>query len=101
VPLAAIVTAVLAFYWWGSHGATIDPLAEARLHRGMTTSHADALLPRREAPVRLVTPPAHPSAWACRSFTNGNFPLAVATTEVCSSGGVVVRITDLAARPPW
>jgi hypothetical protein len=101
VPLAVAIVVVVAFYSWAEHGATIEPAAQARLRVGMASAAADSLLPDREAPVVLSHAAAHPRGWDCPVYTNGNFPLAVATLEVCFDGGAVVRVTDLAGKPLW
>ncbi len=101
IPLLASAAVVLGLYWWASRDATIEPAAQARIKVGMPTVAANDLLPPRQAPIRLVGAPAHPPAWECRSYTNGNFPLAVATIQLCASHGVIVRISDLAAAPLW
>ncbi|MCW2549713.1 MAG: devS [Mycobacterium sp.] len=101
VPTFVSVAAVLAFYTWASTGSTIAPDAQAKVKAGMSASSAADLLPDHQARVRLAHAPTHPNGWQCRVFTNGNFPLAVATFEVCFSEGAVVRVTDLARTPLW
>jgi hypothetical protein len=49
--------------------------------------------------VQLARVPDAPDTWICRYYTDGNFPLAVATVEVCTDGLVVTRITDLTGEP--
>jgi two-component sensor histidine kinase len=101
LPLAVVVAVVVTFYSWAGTGATIEPKAQSRLRIGISAATADELLPDRQAPIRLAHPPAHPHRWDCRDYTNGNFPLAVATLEVCFDNDAIVRITNLAARPLW
>lgn len=101
VPLAVAIVVVVVFYTWAEHGATIEPEAQARLRVGTAGATAEALLPDRQARIRLSHAAAHPRGWDCRVYTNGNYPLAVATLEVCFDAGAVVRITDLAAKPLW
>jgi hypothetical protein len=91
----------MGFYTWASHGTSLEPADAKELSVGMPAPGARAVLPARTAPVRLLPAPAHPAWWSCRVYTDGNFPLAMATTEVCFDAGRVVRITDLAARRPW
>ncbi|MFE5341289.1 sensor histidine kinase [Isoptericola sp. NPDC056578] len=109
-PLAALVgplvlPAVLvllggAGYWtWASHDATVEPVDAAALRVGMPAAEAAERLPEREAPVRLARAPGPGPGWDCRQYTDGNVPLAMATLEVCTNGGTVVRVTDLSEMP--
>jgi len=101
VPSIVALGAVVTFYTWASSGATIEPDAQAQLKVGMSASSASDLLPDHQAPIRLIHAPAHSDGWQCRVFTDGNFPLAVATFEVCLTDEAVVRVTDLAGTPLW
>ena len=101
VPLTVVIAMVVAFYAWAEHGAIIEPEDQARLKVGTSSAVGQSLLPGRQAPIRLSHAATHPRRWDCRSYTNGNFPLAVATFEVCLDNGAVVRVTDLAAKPLW
>lgn len=101
IPVVVVVTVSVGFYAWASNGVTVEPENQSRLRVGTSAVAAQALLPDRQARIRLIGRPAHPSGWDCRVYTDGNFPMAVATLEVCFLDGAVVRITNLAARPLW
>ncbi|MFE7406167.1 sensor histidine kinase [Isoptericola sp. NPDC057559] len=89
-----------AGYWaWASHDATVEPVDAAALRVGMRAADAAELLPGREAPVRLARAPGPGPGWECRQYTDGNVPLAMATLEVCTEDGIVVRVTDLREMP--
>ena len=89
-----------AGYWaWASHDATVEPVDAAALRVGMPAAEAAGRLPAREAPVRLARAPGPGPGWECRQYTDGNVPLAMATLEVCTDGGTVVRVTDLSEMP--
>jgi len=97
---AVLVLAGGAAYWaWASHDATVEPVDAAALRVGMRATDAAELLPEREAPVRLARAPGPEPGWDCRQYTDGNVPLAMATLEVCTDGGTVVRVTDLSEVP--
>ncbi|MFI7585557.1 sensor histidine kinase [Spongisporangium articulatum] len=91
----AATVVVLAFYTWATYGATLEPGPRRLLSVGQPEAQAGALLPRRQAPVRLYAAPAVPAAWSCRSYTEGNFPLGLATVRVCFDEGKVVAVQDL------
>jgi ABC-2 type transport system permease protein len=40
-----------------------------------------------------------PPGWNCAYYTDGNFPLAMATFEVCDDGSRITRTTDLSKEP--
>lgn len=101
IPIVMVVAVVVGFYAWASNGATVEPKDQSRLRLGTSAAAAQALLPDQQAPIQLIGRPAHPNGWDCRVYTDGNFPLAVATLEVCFADRAVVRITNLAARPLW
>lgn len=100
IPVVALVAVLCAFYVWGSHDATLEPAQEHRLEVGMPVAQARDLLPARQAPVRLVSAPAAHANWTCRSYTNGNAPLAIATIQVCWDAHEVTRVTDLRKTGP-
>lgn len=97
---AVLVMVGGAGYWaWASHDATVEPVDAAALRVGMPAVEAVERLPEREAPVRLARAPEPGRGWECRQYTDGNVPLAMATLEVCTDGGTVVRVTDLSEMP--
>jgi hypothetical protein len=40
-----------------------------------------------------------PAGWWCGQYTDGNFPLATASYEICHDGATVTRVTDLRKVP--
>ncbi|MFD2795643.1 sensor histidine kinase [Promicromonospora vindobonensis] len=101
VPVVVACTAVLAFWTWASHDTTAEPEVLTRFAVGLPAGELDALVPERQAPVRLARSPEPPPGSTCRAYTDGNFPLAAASVEVCADGQAVTRVTDLAAEPLW
>lgn len=101
LPVAVACAAVLGFWTWASHDTTAEPEVIARLAVGLPTDELDALVPGRQAPVRLARSPEPPPGSTCRAYTDGNFPLAAASVEVCADGDAVTRVTNLAAEPLW
>ena len=98
-PTAVAVTLVVVFYAWASHDATLEQSAFGAVHPGQPA--AELVLPTRQARVRLTpTGPAPPSG-RCVYYTDGNFPLAMATYEICVADGTVARVTDLRTVRPW
>ncbi len=95
VPVAAALVMLLGYYTWAVHDATTDLATMTQIHPGMDENSARALLPSRDAPVRLSLPPRHAGAETCRYYTDGNFPLGYASWRVCFAGGDVLSITDL------
>ena len=93
--------AVLGFWTWASYDTTAEPEVLARFTVGLPTAELDALVPERQAPVRLARSPGPPPGSTCRVYTDGNFPLAAASVEVCADDRAVTRVTDLAAEPLW
>lgn len=98
VPLAAVAVVVLAFYAWAVHGATIEQPVFDGLAAGQPTSSLTAL-PARQAPVRLLAADPAPPQWQCRYYTDGNFPLATASFEICDDGTTLTRVSDLRRHP--
>lgn len=101
VPVAVACAAVLGFWTWASHDSTAEPEVLARFDVGLPTAELDGLVPARQAPVRLARPLPSPADSTCRAYTDGNFPLAAATVEVCADGRVVTRVTELSGEPLW
>lgn len=101
LPVAVACAALVGFWTWASHDTTAEPEVIARFAVGLPTAELDALVPDRQAPVRLARPPEPPPGSTCRAYTDGNFPLAAASVEVCADGDAVTRVTNLAAEPLW
>ncbi|MEU4363409.1 histidine kinase [Promicromonospora sp. NPDC023987] len=101
VPVVVACAVVLGFWTWASHDTTAEPEVLARLAVGLPTAELDALVPERQAPVRLARAPEPPRGSTCRAWTDGNFPIAAATVEVCADDRAVTRVTDLAGEPLW
>ncbi|MEV0952269.1 histidine kinase [Promicromonospora sp. NPDC050249] len=101
VPVAVACAAVVGFWTWASHDTTAEPEVIARFAVGLPTAELDALVPERQALVRLARSPEPPPGSTCRAYTDGNFPLAAASVEVCADGDAVTRVTNLAAEPLW
>lgn len=101
LPVAVACAAVVGFWTWASHDSTAEPEVIARFAVGLPTADLDALVPERQAPVRLARSPEPPPGSTCRAYTDGNFPLAAASVEVCADGDAVTRVTNLAAEPLW
>lgn len=101
LPVAVACAAVVGFWTWASHDTTAEPEVIARFAVGLPTAELDALVPERQAPVRLARSPEPPPGSTCRAYTDGNFPLAAASVEVCADGDAVTRVTNLAAEPLW
>jgi len=89
-PLGVLILITTGFYAWAAHDTTIEPDAYRQLHVGMTESAARALLPSRQAAIRLDA--GHGPG--CEHYTDGNYPLAYDTYEICFGGGVVTRLMD-------
>lgn len=101
VPAVVACAVVLGFWTWASHDTTAEPEVLARFAVGLPTAELDALVPQRQAPVRLARSPEPPHGSTCRAYTDGNFPLAAASVEVCADDRAVTRVTDLAGEPLW
>jgi two-component sensor histidine kinase len=101
LPVAVACVAVVGFWTWASHDSTAEPEVIARFAVGLPTAELDALVPERQARVRLARSPEPPPGSTCRAYTDGNFPLAAASVEVCADGDTVTRVTNLAAEPLW
>ncbi len=101
LPAAVAVVLVLGWYAWASRGATLEPEVFAAIGVGTVRAEVEPLLPERESWVRLVRPPAALPGWECSRYTEGNFPLALATLEVCFADGHVARLTDLREQSWW
>ncbi len=95
IPVAALLVALLGYYTWAVHDATIDPVTMTRIHPGIAESTARDLLPHREAPVRFPAPPQPAGAEVCRYYTDGNFPVGYASWRVCFADGTVLTVSDL------
>lgn len=101
VPVLVACAAVLGFWTWASHDSTAEPEVLERFVVGLPTAELDALVPERQASVRLARALEPPPGSTCRVYTDGNFPLAAATVEVCADDDVVTRVSDLASEPLW
>ncbi|MFD6175781.1 MULTISPECIES: sensor histidine kinase [unclassified Isoptericola] len=99
LPAVLVLLGGVGYWAWASHDATVEPVDAAALRVGMPAAEAADRLPVREAPVRLARAPGPGPGWDCRQYTDGNVPLAMATLEVCTAGGAVVRVTDLSEMP--
>ncbi|MFI6513760.1 sensor histidine kinase [Streptosporangium sp. NPDC050855] len=97
-PALAALAALMAFYGWSVHDTTMEETDFALVSAGMSEAEVAPLLPPLEAVVRLVPSPPRPAGWRCDHYTDGNFPLGLATFEICYRGGTVVRTTDLRRR---
>jgi two-component sensor histidine kinase len=100
IPSMVAIVGVVGFYTWSVHDATLEGHAFQGLRVGMPSPAAHALLPSREAPVRLVPSPPREPSWACAYYSDGNFPLGFAVFQVCFDSGAVVSTVDL-RREPW
>lgn len=98
VPTAIVCAAIVAFYTWSTHGATLEDDVFAAVRLGASEESVRRAVPDREAVVRLASPPPHPRAWDCGQFSDGNFPLGMATFEICYHDQQVVRTIDLRRR---
>jgi hypothetical protein len=87
LPVVSLGVLSAGFYTWASHDATIEPATYHRLHIGMPTRDALAILPPREAPIKFGDP-------SCRHFTDGNFPLAYGNYEICFRDGRIASMRD-------
>lgn len=99
IPLAVVATVVVAFYAWASHGATLEQRDFEALTAGQSVASNPVELPSRQAPVRLTPTDPTPPGWVCRYYTDGNFPLAMASFEICDDGTTVTRVSDLRRTP--
>jgi signal transduction histidine kinase len=100
VPSAAAIAVVVGFYAWSVHDDALDDHAFDRITAGMSANTAHALLPARQAPVRLLPSAPHDPAWDCAYYSDGNFPLGLAVFQVCYHDGAVVATADL-RRESW
>jgi hypothetical protein len=91
IPFAALLVVATGFYTWAVRGASMEGRAFAELRVGMPEAAAVALLPGREAPVRL----GGPRGPGCRYYTDGNYPLAYGNYVVCFADGSLSRVEDL------
>jgi hypothetical protein len=89
-PLALLVLITTGFYAWATHDTTLEAAGYRRLAVGMPEAAAAQVLPPRQAHVRLAAQ-HRPD---CRYYTDGNYPLAYATYEVCFRDGRVSRLVD-------
>jgi hypothetical protein len=94
IPPAALVVLATGFYTWAVRDASMEDQAFTSLRTGMPEAAAVALLPGRQAPVRL----GGGERPGCRYYTNGNYPLAYGNYVICFAGGAVTRIDDLTGR---
>jgi hypothetical protein len=88
-PLGLLVLLTTGFYAWAAHETTIEPDRYRQLHVGMPEEAATRLLPRRQAHIRFRA--AEPG---CRYYSDGNYPLAYDTYEVCFDDGLLTRLTN-------
>ncbi|KQO61328.1 sensor histidine kinase [Curtobacterium sp. Leaf261] len=91
--------AIAAFYAVAAHGAVLDPATFGALRVGEPIRSVATGLPADEARTRLLATAPHPGDWRCAQYTDGNVPLAMATFEVCTADGRIVRLDDLRAHP--
>lgn len=98
-PAAVAVALVVAFYAWASRGATLEQGAFDAVRPGQRVAALE--LPDRQALVRLARADPAPPGGRCAYYTDGNFPLAMATFEICVVEGAVSRVTDLRTVRPW
>jgi hypothetical protein len=99
-PTVGVAVVVLAFYGWATHGADLERDRFAGLAAGQPVATADRDLPEREASVHLIPTRPVPPSWRCRQFTDGNFPLGMATYRICDDGTVLTAVHDL-RRQQW
>lgn len=95
IPVLVVLAILTAFWSWSSHDAELSAHDFARVTPGQTTSEAMKILPGHQARVRLNHEPAVPTGATCRTYTDGNFPLAQSTYRICFAGGVVMSAEDL------
>jgi signal transduction histidine kinase len=95
MPSAVAIAVVVGFYAWSVHDGATDDRTFGRISAGMSANAARALLPARQAPIRLVPSAPHEQAWDCSYYSDGNFPLGFAVFQVCYHDGAVVMIADL------
>jgi hypothetical protein len=95
IPSLVVLAILTAFWSWSSHDAELSAHDFARVRPGQTTTEAMEILPEHQARIRLNHEPAIPAGAACRTYTDGNFPLAQSTYRICFAGGVVVTAQDL------
>lgn len=98
-PTFVAAAVVVAFYAWSSNDATLEQTEFDSIHPGQPS--AELRLPSREAAVRLTSVAPAPPSGRCAYYTDGNFPLAMASYEICVVDGRVSRVTDLRNTPPW
>lgn len=99
VPLAVVATVVVAFYTWASHGATLEQPGFDALTAGQPVATIPVELPSIQARVRLSPTEPTPPWWTCRYYTDGNFPFAMASYEICDDGTTLTRVSDLRRTP--
>lgn len=99
LPATVLTAALVGFYWWAYHDATLEQKVFDRLAVGQPAAAALEHLPPRQAPVRLAHTAPRPVSWWCGYYTDGNFPLATASYEICHDGIVVTRVADLRKAP--
>jgi len=99
LPLAIVATVIVAFYAWASHDATLEQRDFEALAAGQPVASSPVGLPSRQARVRLTPTEPTPPGWVCRYYTDGNFPLAMASFEICDDGTTLTRVSDLRRTP--
>ncbi|WP_186356707.1 sensor histidine kinase [Streptomonospora sp. PA3] len=101
--LPTLVMAVLTagFHLWATHGSTLETADFQRISPGQPYDRVRPLLPAREAPMRFAVGVPEPPGARCVHFTDGNFPLGLASFRICHDGASVVEITDLRRVPLW
>lgn len=100
VRTTVLVAVTVSFYGWATHDATLEEDVFDGLREGQPVTLARSVLPDRQAPVRLSAVPPAPAAWRCTFHTDGNFPLGMATFEICDDGTRLTRVSDL-RKAPW
>lgn len=99
VPLVLATVFVIGFYATASSGAVMEQSTYDAISVGASETAIERTLPERQAPVHLIHTDTHPATWRCRYYTDGNFPLAMAIYEICTSNRIVTRTADLRSKP--
>lgn len=95
LPVVATLVVLTAFWSWSSHDAELSADDFARVKPGQSEDVARRILPDHQARIRLNSEPPVPPGETCRTYSDGNFPLAQSTYRICFADGVVVTTEDL------
>ncbi|MDA8368304.1 MAG: histidine kinase [Nocardiopsaceae bacterium] len=99
---ALVMTALIAgFYAWTTHDTTMEHAEFDRVSPGQTYAQVRSLLPARQAPMRFAVSAQEPPGARCLYYTDGNFPLGLASYRICHDGTTVTQATDLRRMPLW